>query len=128
MTWSGNGSAIFIFRRVKIYLPSRLQKLIEKELYSDSLTKSQLDSMETLGKKIGLDKGEIYAAVPSSMHPAGFVERRRMTLLSALISIFIIILGSFLFLVLTGSYPPNDPVYTYTPGTKYGSISPNDFK
>lgn len=126
MAWSGYGSAIFIFRGIKSYLPLRIQKVVEKELYSDSLTKSQIESIELLGEKVGLDKSEIVAAVPSTINPGGFGERKRMTLFTALISIFIIILGSFLLLVLTGNYPP-DPFYTYTPGTRYGSISPDDF-
>ena len=100
--------------------------MVEKELYSDSLTKSQIESIERLGEKIGLDRSEIVAAVPSAMNPAGFGERRRMTLGRALISIFLILLGSFLLLVLTGNYPL-DPGFTYTPGIRYGSISPVDF-
>ena len=126
MPWSGYGSAIFIFRGIKRYLPLRLQRVVEKELYSDSLTKSQMESIAVLGEKVGLNKSEIFAAVPSGMNPAGFGERRRMTLFSAIVSIVIIILGSFLFMVLIGNYPP-EPVYTYTPGTRYGSISPDDF-
>ena len=127
MIWSGYEAVIFTFRRVKLFLPSRLRKMIERELYSDSITKSQLKSMETLGEKIGLDRREVYAAVPSGIYPQGIADRRRMNLFSAVLSIFIIIVGSFLFLILTGSYPPDGPAYTYTPGTRYGSISPNDF-
>ena len=86
-----------------------------------------MESIAILGEKVGLNKSEIYAAVPSGMSPHGIVYRRRMTLFTALASIFIIILGSFLFMVLTGNYPP-EPVSTYTPGTRYGSISPEDFE
>jgi hypothetical protein len=94
---------------------------------SYTLTKSQLESMMDLGRNIGLDRSEVYAAVPSNMEPSGFVVRRRMTLFSALVTIVIIVIASFIFLVITGTYPLNSPNATYAPGSRYGSVSPNDF-
>jgi hypothetical protein len=83
--------------------------------------------IETLGENIGLDKNEIHAAVPGHFGPLHVGDRRRMTLFSYLMAILLIVAVSFVILVFTGNYPLSDPSTTYTPGTRYGSISPRDF-
>jgi hypothetical protein len=128
MQWIGYGYRSHAIRRIRAYLPVPLQNLLDNKMHSSTLTKSQLKSIVALGKNIGLDRNEVYAAVPSNMDPSGFVVNRRMTLFSALLTLVIIVVASFLFLVITGNYPLNDPNATYAPGSRYGSISPNDFK
>jgi hypothetical protein len=125
--WSRYESLGLAVRSIRMYLPFRLRNLFDKQLYSTTLTRSKLESMVALGKSIGLDRREVYAAVPSNMDPAGLLVRKRMTLFSALITILIIVVASFLFLVITGNYPINNTAPTYTPGSRYGSISPKDF-
>jgi hypothetical protein len=125
--WTSFGALSIVIWRVRMYLPSRLRYLLDLELHSDTTTKLKLESMRILGKNIGLDRNEVYAAVPSHMDPSGLTGRRRTTFFSVLVTIVIILFGSFLVLVITGNYPFNSPTTTYTPGSRYRSISPNDF-
>jgi hypothetical protein len=130
MMWRGYGALSLAIWRTRMYLPFRLRSMLDNELQPYAFTKSQLESMEALGRSIGLTRREVCAVVPSNMDPSGFIGRRRMTLFSALITIIIIVFSSFLFLIITGNYPFNSPTTTtptYTPGSRYGSISPNDF-
>jgi hypothetical protein len=127
MRWSRYESLSIAVWPIRMYLPFRLRNLFDKQLYSKTLTRSKLESMVALGKSIGLDRREVYAAVPSNMDPAGSLVRKKMTPFSALITILIIVVAGFLFLVITGNYPINNPVPTYTPGSRYGSIRPKDF-
>jgi hypothetical protein len=123
----GLGEFEFMFWRIRMHLPSRLRKIVEKGLYSQSFSSSQLRMIETLGENIGLDKKEIHAAVPSPLGPLHASDRKRMTLFSYLMAILLIVAVSFVILVFTGNYPLNDPSTTYTPGTRYGTIRPDDF-
>ncbi|MFW9812643.1 MAG: hypothetical protein ACFFF9_09305 [Candidatus Thorarchaeota archaeon] len=123
----GLGEFEFMFWRIRMHLPSRLRKILENGLYSQFLSPSQLQMIETLGENIGLDKEEIHAAVPGHLGPFHAGDRRRMTLFSYLIAILLIVAVSLVILVFTGNYPLSDPSTTYTPGTRYGSISPRDF-
>jgi hypothetical protein len=127
LSLSGYGIVTFTVRRVWKYLPFRLQNALGNSLSPYRITATQRETIQRIGKRIGLDRSEINPALPSQVEPSGLTTGRRLTCFSVIITIIIILFASFLFLVATGNYPFNTPTSTYTPGTRYGSIKPCDF-
>lgn len=129
MRWSSFGGIDYGYRKVRTHLPSRMRKAADNTLYSEVLTKKQIEDMTRLGESIGLKKKEVYAATNLPIDNIASFGRGKITLFGVLVSIIIIVCISFgIALIMNfGQFFDPAPTYTYTPGTRYGSISPNDF-
>jgi hypothetical protein len=117
------------YKRVRTHLPSRIRKATDELLYSQDLTARQIEDFTRLGESLGLKKREIYAATNLPIDHIASAGRSKVTLFGVLLSIIIIICISFGLALLMnyGHFFDPSPTFTYAPGTKYGSISPNDF-
>lgn len=117
------------YRRFKQNLPLRLRSEIEFLLQMNRPTGNQLEEIENLGSKIGLEQSEIYAATGLPIDNMASMSRNKITLLGMVISIFAVTcISCAIIVILNGGHLVNPtPTYTYTPGTRYGSISPEDF-
>lgn len=106
-----------------------MRKAADNILYSEVMTKKQIEDMTRLGESIGLKRKEVYAATNLPIDNMASFGRGRITLFGVIVSIIIIIGISFgiALLMNMGQLIDPTPTYTYTPGTRYGSISPNDF-
>ena len=127
MWWSSLSKVMFGYKKIRPFLPSILADLTEGMMYPKFLTKRQTEGLLRLGESIGLEKKEIVAATNIPIDNIRYIERSRATLFGLFVTILLIIcivLGLSL-LQIYGDPLPGRP--TYTPGTKYGSISPNDF-
>jgi len=129
MRWSSFGGIDYGYRKVRTHLPSRIRKAADNILYPEVLTKKQIEDMTRLGESLGLKKKEVYAATNLPIDNIASVGRGRITLFGVVVSIIIIVGISFGIALLMnfGQFFDPTPTYTYTPGTRYGSISPNDF-
>ncbi len=87
-------------------------------------TQKQLAEIETLGKGIGLDVKEIYAATNLEINNVQ-LTKRWLTPLTIFVMIITIIILSFVILIVAGIYPR--PPTIYGAGPRYGSIKPRDF-
>lgn len=130
MRWGNFGGIDYGYRKVRIHLPSRMRKAADNILYSEVLTKKQIEDVTRLGESVGLKKKEVYAATNLPLDNMASFGRGRITLFGVIVSIIIIVGISFGIAMLMnyGQFFDPTPTYTYTPGTRYGSISPNDFK
>ena len=129
MRWSSFGGIDYGYKKARTHLPSRIRKAADNILYSEVLTKKQIEDMTRLGESLGLKKKEVYAATNLPIDNIASVGRGRITLFGVIVSIIIIVGISFGIALLMnfGQFFDPTPTYTYTPGTRYGSISPNDF-
>ncbi|MCK5266364.1 MAG: hypothetical protein KAR03_12215 [Candidatus Thorarchaeota archaeon] len=129
MRWSRFGGIDYGYMKARTHLPSRIRKAADNILYSEVLTKKQIEDMTRLGESLGLKKKEVYAATNLPIDNIASVGRGRITLFGVIVSIIIIVGISFGIALLMnfGQFFDPTPTYTYTPGTRYGSISPNDF-
>lgn len=123
------GIVSYGYRRFKPSLPPRLRREIENLLQINRPKGNQLEEIENLGSKIGLEQSEIYAATGLPIDNINSMSRNRITLLGLVIGIFAVTCISFaIIVILNGGHLVNPtPTYTYTPGSRYGSISPEDF-
>ncbi len=106
----------------------RISRLFEPALENRRTTELRSRKLQDIGSLVGLNESEVST---STEHYRGAFSRfcSRMLL--------VIVLGFFTFIILSilavdsgwnlWSLIPEDPVTTYTPGTRYGSISPSDF-
>lgn len=127
MWWSGFSKVMFGYQKLRPFLPSVLADVTEGMMYSKVLTKNQTEELLRLGKSIGLEKKEIIEATNIPIDNIRYFGSSRSTLvgLFAIITIIIIIFFGLALLQIYGDPISGSP--TYAPGTKYGSISPNDF-
>jgi hypothetical protein len=101
---------------------SRIERTIDKP----RPTKSQLDKVTKLGESIGLERKEIIAAIDAPLADSGFIGKSRVSLYVSLIMVtIIVILGVLLTWYVVD--PDSFPIPTYTPGTLYATIRPQDF-
>lgn len=102
--------------------------MIDRLVNRQKMSKQQLSKIQQLGKNIGLDREEVNAALdsPASGGQPGGLANNRFFSRIAVISIFIIAIGLIL-IVWHFLGPQGSPIHTYTPGTDYGTIKPQDF-
>ncbi len=129
MRWSSFGNVDYGYRKIRMHFPVKLRSTVDKVLYPEVITKKQIANMERLGASLGLKKNEIVAATNLPIDNMDSVSRGKVTLFGVLVSIIVVVcisVGLALLLNNLHFFEPT-PTFTYTPGTKYGSISPNDF-
>jgi hypothetical protein len=121
----------FGYWRYRSYLPSKVRSRIEGFLQISGLTSSQLEKIEDLGFSIGLEKSEIRKATGVPVDNMDMMSRGKITLFGVMVAVLVVVAIGFVIAILFNGgtlFDPSDvPTYTYTPGTKYGSISPKDF-
>ena len=111
---------------VKPYLPKSIVSRIDLVFGKPSPTREQLSQISKLGESVGLEKNEIIAAIDAPLSNQGGSSKGDRSKLIPLIIITIIAVCSFLF-VWAVVDPESFPIHTYTPGTFYGTIRPQDF-
>jgi len=111
---------------VKPYLPKSIVSRIERVFGKPSPTKKQLSEITRLGESVGLERTEIVAAIDAPLSNQGVPGGGRASILIPMILISIIVVCSIL-LVWAAVDPESFPFHTYTPGTFYGTIRPQDF-
>ncbi len=111
---------------MKPYLPRSIFAQLELVTRKPSPTKVQLDKITKLGESVGLQRNEISAAIDAPMANQEITSKDRKSLFipSILISILVVVSVLLLWYVLS---PESFPISTYTPGTFYGTIRPQDF-
>ena len=111
---------------MKPYLPQSVFSQIERVFRKPSPTREQLSKIATLGESIGLQRSEIVAAIDAPLPNQGTAGKGRTSILFPLILVSILIVVS---IILTWAIidPESFPFKTYTPGTFYGTIKPQDF-
>lgn len=125
------GIAYLGYAKVKSHMPSELRLAVESFLQIGRVSQVQMEKIESIGQTIGLERREIVAATSLPIDNIDSRGRGRISLLSALVAVFAIMCISFVVVVLFAGGNLADtvvPTYTYTPGTRYGSISPRDFR
>ena len=113
---------------VRPYLPRSVISQIERVFGKPAPTREQMREITKLGESVGLERGEIIAAVDAPLTPQGIPSDRRMPIIIPMILISIIIIFSILIVWAIAdpeSFPI--PIPTYAPGTFYGTIRPQDF-
>jgi len=120
------GSLAIEYWRVKSYIPSRMRSETERILRITGPTDSDIDRIESLGLAIGLERSEIRAATGLPMDNMRNGTERRIALLDRVICrvVCLIILFKVIIVILFAATTPGG---IYAQGTRYGSISPNDF-
>ena len=111
---------------VKPYLPRSIVSHIERVFGKPSPTRGQLREIARLGESVGLERGEIIAAIDAPLSSQGVPGTGRASIFIATILLTIIVVGSIL-LVWAVVDPESFPIHTYAPGTFYGTIRPQDF-
>lgn len=124
MRWSGIGDVGFAYLRIRHILPRSLKKSLDRLAPRQIPTQKQLAEIEILGKGIGLNINEIYAATNLEINNEQ-LTKRWLTPLTVFVMIVVIIILSFVILILAGIYP--NPPTIYGAGPRYGSIKPQDF-
>lgn len=108
------------------YLPRSIFSQIERILKKPIPTKEQLSEITRLGESIGLQRNEIIAAIDAPLTNQGVQGIRRTSFFIPMILISILVVVSLL-IVWAMFDPESFPIHTYTPGTFYGTIRPQDF-
>jgi hypothetical protein len=120
------------YERFSRHLPRGIQQYVEEVLGFRKATFTQMRRIETLGKSIGLHRGEIIAATSLPIDNMDARGRGSVGVLGVMIAIFVVLCISFaLVILMTGGSlvdPVATPTYTYAPGTRYGTIAPRDFQ
>jgi hypothetical protein len=104
------------------WLFSRLEQIVKRPCP----TREQLLKINRLGASVGLQKNEIVAAVDAPINSQGILQRERVSLYLAIIVVTVIFSLVILF-VWNFVDQESSPITTYTPGSLYGSIRPEDF-
>jgi len=111
---------------MKQYLPQSVFSQIELVFRKPNPTIEQLNRITKLGESIGLQSSEIIAAIDAPLKNQEFSGGRRTSILIPLILASIaIVVGILLAWAIVD--PRSFPISTYTPGTDYGTIRPQDF-
>jgi hypothetical protein len=111
---------------VKPYLPKSIVSRIERIFGKPRPTRAQMSEIARLGESVGLKRNEIIAAIDAPLSSQGVPGKGRASTIIFMILISIIVVGSIL-LVWAVVDPESFPIHTYTPGTFYGTIRPQDF-
>jgi hypothetical protein len=130
MRWSRFSGAHYGYMRIRNHLPPRLRESTDGVLLSKTLSDYQIDKLENLGKSIGMKRSEIVEATNLPIDHINPGRGGRTPLIGVFVCIIILACVSIAVALLM-SNPQlfgTTPTYTYAPGTRYGSISPNDFK
>jgi hypothetical protein len=112
-----------------MYFPEKLQSVVDIVLHPSAMTRIQRMNIERLGVSVGLKRNEILAATNLPIDNMESVSRGKVTFFSVLVSIIVVVCISFGLALLMNHFNFFDPTpsFTYTPGTRYGSINPADF-
>ncbi|MFW9918895.1 MAG: hypothetical protein ACFFED_04800 [Candidatus Thorarchaeota archaeon] len=115
--------------RIRAMRSKRLGSYLEPALRSAKGRNIENERLLQIGSLVGLSEGEINSATE---HYRGAFSRfcSRM-LLVLVLGFFTLILLSFLAADsgwVLWDLLPEEPITTYTPGTRYGSIHPSDFR
>ena len=110
---------------MKPYLPRKIFSQIERVFGKPNPTRKQLREITQLGESVGLQKNEIIAAIDAPLADSGSTGGKssiyiRLILVSILAIVCILLVW---FVIDRGSFL----IPTYTPGTDYGTIRPQDF-
>ena len=130
MRWSSFSGVHYGYMKIRIRLPSRLRNSTDAVLLSENLSDYQIDKLENLGRSIGMKRSEIIAATNLPIDHINPGRGGRATLFGVLVCIIILACVSFAIALLMSNpqFLGPAPTYTYAPGSRYGNISPNDFK
>ncbi|TFH06151.1 MAG: hypothetical protein E4H14_11395 [Candidatus Thorarchaeota archaeon] len=112
---------------MKPYLPRSVFSQIERVFRKPSPTREQLSKIARLGENVGLQRNEIVAAIDAPLPNQGIPGEGRTSIFIPLILVSILVVVSFL-LIWAIVDPRSFPIHTYTPGTFYGTIRPQDFE
>lgn len=130
MRWSSFSSVRFWYMKTRSSLPARLRNSTDGIMLSKNFTDYQIDKLENLGKSIGMKRSDIIAATNLPIDHINMGGGRRATLFGVLVCIIVLACVTFVVALLMSNpqiLGPT-PTYTYAPGSRYGSISPNDFR
>ena len=111
---------------MKPYLPRSIFSQVECIFRKPNPTREQLTKIATLGESIGLSRTEIVAAVDAPLSNQGMPSQGRVSRFMRLALVSILLVASIL-IVWAIFDPASAPIHTYTPGTDYGTIRPQDF-
>jgi hypothetical protein len=100
--------------------------MIERTMTKSRLSREQLSEIEQLGKKVGLEREEIIAAIDRPIPDSGVPGHPKSLLFVTFIAMAVIVVGVVL-MVWTVVDPETSPIHTYVPGSLYGTIRPQDF-
>jgi len=115
----------FGYWRVKSNLPLRIRSGIEQLIGITKPKTEHLVKIENLGLAIGLDKNEIRASIDRPLDDTLYTPAAGSSLLDRMICrIICLVLLITAFAVVI--YATTNPTYGFA--TRYGSISPKDFK
>ena len=131
MNLSNNGIFRFGYERYRSSLPKRLQLSMQRLLGIREVTSKQAAIIRSLGESIGLERGEVIAATSLPIDNIDARGRGEVSILGVVVAVFVVMIISFgIIIMMAGGNVVFTPVptYTYAPGTRYGSISPNDFQ
>lgn len=113
---------------MKRILPEVQASMIDRFAKRQQMSRQQFSKIHQLGRNVGLDREEIIAAVDlpeGGVRPGGLSNNQLFSGIT-IMSIFIIAIGLIL-IVWHFMDPEGSPIHTYTPGTFYGTIKPQDF-
>ncbi|MDH4213963.1 MAG: hypothetical protein OEV85_08595 [Candidatus Thorarchaeota archaeon] len=119
-------SISFGYWKIKLALPPEIRSELENLLGISYLTKTDFKKIENLGLSIGLERNEIRSATSPPIVGTGHMPMTRSTLFNTVICRLLCIIILVAAVIATYFIVANQ-VSVYTPGAKYGSISPNDF-
>jgi len=115
----------FGYWRVRSNLPLRIRSGIEQLIGITKPKTEHLIKIENLGLAIGLDKNEIRASIDRPLDDTLYAPADGSSLLDRMICriiCLVLLIAAFVVVI----YSTTQPIYGYA--TRYGSISPNDFK
>jgi hypothetical protein len=97
------------------------------------MSQSEKRRMEELGVKVGLTKKETLQAIANYPYPtpSGLLDvtaSRSRTGLFTLLLALVMVAVACVIMIATGAPTSAGPTTTYVPGTRYASISPQDFR
>jgi hypothetical protein len=128
MSWMGRVTRELETR--KQVLPTKMRVLFRRMLVRD-MSQSGKMRMEELGAKVGLTKKETLQAIANYPTPSGLLDvtasRPRIGLLTLLL-VLVMVAVACVMMIITGAPTSAGPTTTYVPGTRYASISPQDFR
>ena len=111
---------------MKSYLPQSLFSQLERVIGRPGPNREQIKKITSLAKSVGLEKHEIIAAIDAPIGSPGIGGKGRLSLF---ISILVVTIVATIAILITWYIvdPESFPIPTYTPGSLYGSIRPQDF-
>jgi len=118
------------FETRKLVIPAEMRVLFQRMLVRD-VSQSEKRHMEELGAKVGLTKKETMQAIANYPNPSGLLDmtasRPRIGLLTLLL-VLVMVAVAYVITMITSAPASAGPTTTYVPGTRYATISPQDFR